>query len=93
MSDIETPHWEHGHRVHGLWRGNERLGFVSLGPPGLWTGTYLWGLQNNLSAPSLEARSLRSAKRAVEKALGLGPCPGPKRNRRANQESSLSESD
>ena len=69
------PRWEHGYRCHGLWRGGERLGCVSLGPPLHWDGVYRWVIDAEPDAPAQEAKTLRSAKRAVERALGLPPCP------------------
>jgi len=66
-----APHWEHGYRCHGLWRGNDRLGCVSLGPPGLWDGVYRWMIDARPADPSGQAATLRAAKRAVERALGL----------------------
>ena len=31
----ETPHWEHGHRVHGYWIDTTRYGRVGLTCPGV----------------------------------------------------------
>ena len=70
-----SPHWEHGYRCHGLWQGGERLGYVSLGPPGLWDGLYRWGIDADRNAPPGKAETLLAGKRAVEEALGLLPCP------------------
>lgn len=72
MSD-DSPRWEHGYRCHGLWQGMKRLGRVSLGPPGLWDGLYRWDLDDG--GTSGTTKSLRAGKRAVEKSLGLPPCP------------------
>jgi hypothetical protein len=59
--------WEHGYRCHGLWRGEARVGFVSLGPLHLWDGVYRWSTE---SLGGLgEAASLKTAKREVEDAV------------------------
>lgn len=73
MTEALPPHWEQGYRCHGLWRGTERLGYVSLGPLRRWDCIYRWGVDADKSAPPGEAKTLRSAKLAVERALGLLP--------------------
>lgn len=73
---MTLAHWERGYRSHGLWSDDfenpDRLGCVSIGPPGLWDGkTYAW-LIDNPKAPGEtplakgDALSLRDAKKAVE---------------------------
>lgn len=74
-NDGSTPHWEHGHRMHGLWLGPKRLGWVGIPPHG-YPLEYHWGLDRTPNRPAVAASSLRAAKRAVERALGYGPGSG-----------------
>ncbi len=64
-------HWEHGYRVHGLWDEDtgQRVGAVGIGPRNLWDGIYRWYLDG--SRLEGEAATLRAAKRAVERAVGI----------------------
>ena len=62
-------HWEHGHRCHGLWVGNRRLGFVGLPPRGSPV-VYSWSVDREYG-PTGTRKTLRAAKRAVERATGL----------------------
>jgi len=78
------PHWECGHRCHGLWQDAlTRVGAVGLPPPGLplvysWCagrsrqieGREVFEYEGEFRGPG----ALRKAKRAVERALGLPPC-------------------
>ncbi|AXQ68841.1 hypothetical protein HOU00_gp284 [Caulobacter phage CcrPW] len=66
---LKGTHWERGYRVHGFWRGGERLGTVSLGPPALWDGVYSWAVDNH--GPSGTATKLADAKRLVEDAIAF----------------------
>lgn len=66
---LKGCHWERGFRVHGFWRGTERIGHVSLGPPALWDGVYTWGVDNH--GPKGTAATLGDAKRAVEDAIAF----------------------
>lgn len=75
MTAGELPRWEHGYRCHGLWRGADCIGFVGIGPLGLWDGTYGWEAELGGKAVEGRAGSLKKAKRAVELALGLPRCP------------------
>ena len=64
-------HWERGYRCHGLWRGNERLARVSLGPPGFWKSgrdPYLWETDTPPTKKG-EAMTLNAAKKAAEESL------------------------
>lgn len=64
-----NPHWEHGYRCHGYWsEDGSRLGVVSLGPRNLWDGVYRWWIDSRPN-DTHEAPNLRSAKRAVERAV------------------------
>lgn len=71
------PHWERGFRCHGYWLGGKRVGCVSLPPrlPSLnsyaKTDGYGWSLDSDDAQhppPRLRFKTLRAAKRAVEKA-------------------------
>lgn len=65
----EQPHWEHGHRCHGYWLGDRRIGFVGLPPFNVGEIGYGWSMdfpRENTAAGRM--KSLRSAKRAVERA-------------------------
>jgi hypothetical protein len=66
---MSTPHWEHGYRCHGLWLDNARLGRVSIGPRGFFTGVYRWEASTKAGTIEGESRSLRAAKRHVERAV------------------------
>lgn len=71
VAGLPRAHWEHGYRGHGLWIGNARLGYVGLRPKGAWDGVYRWHVEVPGSPGSSlvagEARSLRAAKRLVER--------------------------
>lgn len=67
---IPGARWERGYRCHGLWLGDQRLGYVSLGPPGLWDGLYMWNVDRPGPMPALgSTKTLKAAKRAVEREL------------------------
>lgn len=66
---LASTRWEKGYRSHGLWRGDTRLGCISLGPPQLWDGTYAWSVDNH--GPAGETQKLADAKRAVEDAVAF----------------------
>ncbi len=74
--DLPLPKWERGYRVHGFWLGNQRMGHVGLPPRGFLV-VYRWALDDASAVPieasdppsSGEAKSLRSAKRAVNRAF------------------------
>jgi hypothetical protein len=62
-----NPKWERGHRVHGLWMGMFRAGWVGL-PQGRSVTSYYWCL--DIPGEKLvEGRkeTLMAAKRAVER--------------------------
>lgn len=78
MSTKKLPHtWERGYRCHGYWKHGsaERLGCVSLGPRGRWDGWYRVALDFKEWFPGstgrLEYRTLKAAKRCVERAVIL----------------------
>lgn len=67
-----TPHWEMGLRVHGYWRGMERLGWVSLSPRPKIRGSqkmiYTWCVDCEDPKPvNGMCFDLRTAKRMVER--------------------------
>ncbi len=70
---LANAHWEHGHRVHGLWCdvSGKRLGAVGIGPTRLWDGKYRWHLDDGRShtEPSREEATLARAKKATEELL------------------------
>jgi hypothetical protein len=71
-----TLHWEHGYRCHGYWLGPQRVGQVSLSPPGCSPVVYYWSLDQlgcgEEQAMALgyqgEAGALPVAKACVEEA-------------------------
>ena len=67
-----TPHWEHGYRCHGYWRGTiDRVGFISLPPLHM---TQRMELPYGWSCGKHQGRckTLAQAKRAVETAYREG---------------------
>ena len=72
MPDPATPHWEHGYRAHGLWRGGQRLAHIGLSPPGFRPLRYVWSLDPHERVEG-SSDSLRAAKRAVARALAAHP--------------------
>ena len=63
-------HWEHGYRCHGYWcdKTGARLGFVGLGPPGVWDKIYRVRMDRWMhTRPTEEYKTLSAGKRAVEK--------------------------
>lgn len=56
--------WERGYRCHGLWNGNQRLGCVTLSPPGTKPFEYGWFVDGTSLAGRVA--TLRQAKRMVE---------------------------
>ena len=62
-------HWEHGYRCHGYWcdKTGDRLGFVGLGPPGVWDKVYRERMDRWMhTRPTEEYKTLKTAKQAVE---------------------------
>lgn len=56
------PHWEHGWRCHGYWRGGMRVGSIGLTPPG-WPVVYT----AHVDGTATTWRSLKRAKHWVER--------------------------
>ena len=71
-----VPQWERGYRTYGYWLGQRRVGRVSLPPPPSLRKhiplVYRWELDYPWSGAG-ETRSLRAAKKAVERAYSLAP--------------------
>lgn len=71
--DLPLPVWERGHRGHGYWlrETNTRVGYVGLTPRCHRPVEYHWYLDGDATKPPNEgtAKTLRSAKRAVERAF------------------------
>lgn len=69
------PTWQRGHRVHGYWIGDQRMGHVGLSPRSLPPVVYTWAIDAALNRPEIhadaagEAPTLRAAKRRVEAAF------------------------
>lgn len=63
--------WERGYRCHGLWRDDRRVGFIGLGPRGVWDGIYRWSAEGPSGdmIDQGEAKTLNGARRQVERAL------------------------
>jgi len=72
--DLRLPTWQRGHRVHGYWLDDQRVGHVALSPRGLPPVVYAWAIDTAQGRPEIcdacgEARTLRAAKRRVEAAF------------------------
>lgn len=76
MSD-DYPQWEHSPRRHGLWWGNQRIGYVGLTPPGFKPVVY--SAYSDVTHETTEWPTLAKAKRFVEQAwkkhAGREPAP------------------
>lgn len=71
--EFPAPHWERGLRCHGYWIGDfSRIGFIGL-PPRFVTAKvdgYSWSMDFPLIGSATgKAKTLRSAKRALERAF------------------------
>jgi len=61
------PQWESSYRRHGLWDGTKRLGFIGIGPRGMWTKADGYGWYSDVTYAEGRAKTLREAKKAVER--------------------------
>jgi hypothetical protein len=62
----QRPYWERAYENHGYWRGNDKIGWASLGPDG--AGFYRW----QTGTHSGSCKTLEEAKRMVELAVEHG---------------------
>lgn len=62
----QRPYWERAYENHGYWRGNNKIGWASLGPDG--EGFYRW----QTGTHSGSCKTLDEAKRMVELAVEHG---------------------
>ena len=62
----QRPYWERAYENHGYWRGNDKIGWASLGPDG--EGFYRW----QTGTHSGSCKTLDEAKRMVEQAVAHG---------------------